>query len=80
VVEKLPKTKSGKILRNILKHMIEGEEYRFPSTIEDGEVLPKIEAAIKSYGRGMGEKKKLIYRTDVDEPNSEAFHQIVNEG
>jgi propionyl-CoA synthetase len=25
VVDKLPKTKSGKILRNIIKHMVEGE-------------------------------------------------------
>lgn len=29
-------------------------------------MLPKIEKTILAYGKGMGEKKKLIYRTDVD--------------
>jgi propionyl-CoA synthetase len=33
VVDKLPKTRSGKILRNILRKIIEGEEYKFPATI-----------------------------------------------
>lgn len=56
-----------------MKKMIQGEQYRFPSTIEDADVLPKIEKAIKSYGKGMGEKKKLVYRTDVDKLNKEAF-------
>lgn len=46
--------------------MIEGEQYAFPATIEDASVLPKIEHKIKNYGRGLGEKKKLVYRTDID--------------
>jgi len=62
----MPKTRSGKILRHILRKMIEGEEYAFPATIEDASVLPKIEHKIKNYGRGLGEKKKLVYRTDID--------------
>jgi hypothetical protein len=32
--------------------------------------LQKIQEAIKAYGKGMGEKKELIYRTDVDKLNS----------
>ena len=35
VVDKLPKTRSGKILRNVLRKIIEGEPYKFPATIED---------------------------------------------
>ena len=66
IVEKLPKTRSGKILRHVLRKMVEGEEYVFPPTIEDDSVLPKIATQIKLYGRGLGERKKLIYRTDVD--------------
>lgn len=66
IIDKLPKTRSGKILRHILRKMIEGEEYAFPATIEDASVLPVIEEKIKKYGRGLGEKKKLIYRTDLD--------------
>lgn len=42
IVDKLPKTRSGKILRHIIRKMIEGEEYRFPSTIEDADVLPRL--------------------------------------
>jgi len=38
-VEKLPKTRSGKILRNILRKIIEGQEYKFPATIEDESAL-----------------------------------------
>jgi propionyl-CoA synthetase len=43
VVDKLPKTRSGKILRHVLRKMIEGEPYTFPATIEDESVLPVIE-------------------------------------
>ena len=39
IVTKLPKTRSGKILRKILRAIINKEEYRFPSTIEDASVL-----------------------------------------
>ena len=69
IVDKLPKTRSGKILRHILRKIIEGEEYKFPSTIEDADVLPKIKEAVLKYGKGLGEKKNLIYRTDVDKLN-----------
>lgn len=43
VVDKLPKTRSGKILRNVLRKIIEGEPYKFPATIEDESVLGAIE-------------------------------------
>lgn len=66
IVDKLPKTRSGKILRNILRHMIEGESYNFPATIEDETVLPAILEVIKAYGKGMGVSKHLQYRGDVD--------------
>lgn len=39
VVEGLPKTRSGKILRKTMRQMADGEEYRVPSTIEDPSVL-----------------------------------------
>lgn len=42
IVDKLPKTRSGKILRHVLRKMVEGEQYAFPPTIEDASVLPKI--------------------------------------
>ena len=39
VVPKLPKTRSGKILRNILKRIADGNEYKIPPTIEDESVI-----------------------------------------
>jgi len=42
VVERLPKTRSGKILRVILRKMADGEPYTVPSTIEDPTALDDI--------------------------------------
>jgi len=52
VVERLPKTRSGKILRGIVRRIADGEEYRFPATIEDPAVLPEIETALRGLGYG----------------------------
>ena len=43
ILECLPKTRSGKILRNVLKGMVRGTAYKVPSTICDMSVLPKIQ-------------------------------------
>lgn len=48
IVNKLPKTRSGKILRSTLKHILNREKYRFPSTIEDSSVLEEIEEVVKN--------------------------------
>ena len=50
VVNRLPKTRSGKILRGIMRRIADGEEYRFPATIEDPQVLPEIEEALRRLG------------------------------
>jgi propionyl-CoA synthetase len=50
-VARLPKTRSGKILRGTMRKIADGEDWATPSTIEDPAVLPEIEAALK--GRGM---------------------------
>ena len=42
IVERLPKTRSGKILRAILRKIADGEPYTPPSTIEDPAVLEEI--------------------------------------
>lgn len=46
IVEKLPKTRSGKILRKTLRAMVDGEEYVVPSTIEDPSALEDIKKLI----------------------------------
>ncbi|MFT6897715.1 MAG: propionyl-CoA synthetase [Paraglaciecola sp.] len=42
VVQRLPKTRSGKILRKTLRQIIDGEEVVIPSTIEDPDVLTEL--------------------------------------
>ena len=42
VVKRLPKTRSGKILRRTLRKIIDGESYKMPSTIEDPMVINEI--------------------------------------
>ena len=50
VVDRLPKTRSGKILRAILRKIAEGEDYAPPSTIDDLSILPEISASLKAAG------------------------------
>ncbi|SDZ47734.1 AMP-binding protein [Herbiconiux ginsengi] len=47
-VDRLPKTRSGKILRKTLRQIIDGEPYRVPATIEDTSVLDPILAAAEA--------------------------------
>lgn len=44
VVPRLPKTRSGKILRKTMRQIFNGEEYTIPSTIDDPESLTEIQA------------------------------------
>ncbi len=46
IVERLPKTRSGKILRATMRAMAEGREVPVPSTIEDPAVLDEIAAVL----------------------------------
>ncbi|NRA83950.1 MAG: propionyl-CoA synthetase [Gammaproteobacteria bacterium] len=50
VVDKLPKTRSGKILRATMKNIANGDEYGIPATIEDASVLDSIESALHDMG------------------------------
>ena len=50
IVKRLPKTRSGKILRGTMRSIADGKEWNMPSTIEDKTVMPEIEEAIKKLG------------------------------
>jgi len=52
VVERLPKTRSGKILRGTMRNIADGESYKVPSTIDDPAILPEIEDAVAGIGYG----------------------------
>ncbi|MDP3907408.1 AMP-binding protein [Novosphingobium sp.] len=47
IVPQLPKTRSGKILRNLLRTIVNGGDYVTPPTIEDPAVPALIEAAVR---------------------------------
>ena len=50
VVERLPKTRSGKILRGTMRRIADGEEYGMPATIDDPAILPEIGEALARAG------------------------------
>jgi propionyl-CoA synthetase len=50
VVERLPKTRSGKILRGTMRRIADGEDAAAPPTIEDSSALDDVEAALRALG------------------------------
>ncbi|WP_151705301.1 propionyl-CoA synthetase [Nitrincola alkalilacustris] len=50
VVQRLPKTRSGKILRKILRQIADGKSYNVPSTIDDPASLSEIEQIMDGQG------------------------------
>jgi propionyl-CoA synthetase len=46
VVNRLPKTRSGKIVRGTIKKIADGVDYQIPATIEDATVLDEIKAVL----------------------------------
>lgn len=47
LVEKLPKTRSGKYLRHVVRKMCHGESFKMPPTIEDASALDHLKEAVK---------------------------------
>lgn len=50
VVNRLPKTRSGKILRGVMKKIADGERYSVPPTIEDPLVLTEVAESLRGIG------------------------------
>jgi propionyl-CoA synthetase len=50
VVKRLPKTRSGKILRGTMKKMADGVPHTVPPTIDDPAILPEIAESLKGLG------------------------------
>jgi propionyl-CoA synthetase len=50
VVKRLPKTRSGKILRSTMKKIADGAEYTPPATIDDPAILTEITESLKTLG------------------------------
>ena len=50
VVQRLPKTRSGKILRGTMKKIADGDTFAVPATIDDPAILDEISVALKAKG------------------------------
>ena len=50
IVKRLPKTRSGKILRGTMKKIADGESYKTPATIDDPAILTEIGDALLDLG------------------------------
>jgi propionyl-CoA synthetase len=51
-VARLPKTRSGKILRGTIKKIADGDQWQMPATIDDPAILDEIGSALKEHGVG----------------------------
>ncbi len=58
VVKRLPKTRSGKILRNVLRKIADGESYTIPPTIDDPKILDEIRDTMHKHQIGQAFKKE----------------------
>ena len=52
MVPRLPKTRSGKILRATMQKIADGMEWKMPATIDDPAILDEITDALKERGLG----------------------------
>ena len=50
VIKRLPKTRSGKVLRGTMRKIADKEEYKMPATIDDPAILTEITESLKSAG------------------------------
>ena len=53
IVRRLPKTRSGKILRKTLRQLADGEDFPTPSTIDDPLILDEIREVLRRRGVGL---------------------------
>jgi propionyl-CoA synthetase len=54
VIERLPKTRSGKVLRGTMAKIADGENWNMPATIDEPIILDEIKMALQSIGYASG--------------------------
>ena len=62
VIERLPKTRSGKVLRGTMAKIADGENWNMPATIDDPAILDEIKMALQSIGYASG--KSWLFAPD----------------
>lgn len=56
IVQRLPKTRSGKILRKLLRNIADGVSFQIPSTIDDEKIIDEINAVFSTHKIGSFKK------------------------
>jgi propionyl-CoA synthetase len=56
IVERLPKTRSGKTLRKLMRSIADGDDYQIPSTIDDEAIVEEITFVLDKYEIGIYNK------------------------
>jgi len=56
VVKRLPKTRSGKILRGTIQKIADNKEWKMPATIDDPATLAEMEEALEGIGYAKARK------------------------
>jgi propionyl-CoA synthetase len=56
LIERLPKTRSGKVLRGTMRKIADAESYRTPPTIDDPAILDEIRRALRARGFAGGDR------------------------
>lgn len=59
VVQRLPKTRSGKVLRGVMKKIADAKPYTVPATIEEPAVVAEVTAKLLSIGYPNAESNAL---------------------
>ncbi|CAM3616572.1 prpE protein [Flavobacterium saliperosum S13] len=52
VMQRLPKTRSGKILRKLMRSIVDGDSYQIPSTIDDEAIVDEFTTVLNDYKIG----------------------------
>lgn len=60
LVKRLPKTRSGKILRKIIRQIADGESFSVPSTIDDPAILDEITQRLQERNIGLAYTEKQV--------------------
>jgi propionyl-CoA synthetase len=59
VVDRLPKTRSGKILRGTMQKIADNQPWKMPATIDDPAILDEIRAALEGIGYASARKEPV---------------------
>lgn len=59
IVERLPKTRSGKILRKLIRSIADSDDFQIPSTIDDEDIVEEIAAVLNKHEIGIYNKKAV---------------------